>query len=56
MRVLKIISVDSKMIKRRIIWSLDVEINKYICGYDMENWLAKRMDDVDNLHVEIEKS
>ena len=35
---------------------MDVEIDKYICGYDMENWLAKRMDDVDNLHVKIENS
>ena len=31
-----------------------VEISKYICGDDMDNLLAKRMDDVDSLHAEIE--
>ena len=26
-----------------------------ISGHDMDNWLAKRIDEVDSLHVEIEK-
>ena len=26
-----------------------------ISGDDMDNWLVKRLDDVDSLHVEIEK-
>ena len=33
-----------------------VEINKYIYEVDLDSWLAKRMDDVASLHVEIEKS
>ena len=45
--------MNNKMIKRWLIWILHIEINKYISGDDMDNRLAKRIDDVASLHVKI---
>ena len=35
-------------------WTLHIDIIKYISGDDMDNWLVKSMDDVDRLHVQID--